>query len=287
MDLSIIIPSYNTMNLTIRCLRSIYDSLKGSRVKFEVIVVDNASKDGSIAAMNKKFPQVIKILNKDNLGYGTANNQGLKVANGKYCLLLNSDIEVQEKSIEKLLQFANEHKKSFVGGKLYNEDGSAQPSCGPSFNPWYIFLMLFMQGDKLGITRWSPDKVKRVTWVSGACMLGTKESFIDVGLFDEGIFMYMDEIEFLERARQKGYTVWYTPTALFTHTGAASSGSKRSPVKNIFRGLMYFYRKHYPGYVRILKFMLTVKGKTAITIGKLTGKEDLVQIYEEGLALVK
>lgn len=286
MDLSIIIPSFNTKHLTTRCLRSIIETLKHSKMEYEIIVIDNASKDGSVEVLNKDFPQVIKILNKENVGYGTANNQGLKIAKGKYCLMLNSDIDALNGSLDKLLDFAKAHPKSFVGGKLFNEDGSLQPSCGPGFTPWYVFLMLFCQADKLNITRSSPDVVKQVMWVSGACLLGTKQSFYDVGLFDQGIFMYMDEIEFLERARKKGYKVWFTPEARFIHTGAASSGNKRSPVKNIFRGLMYFYRKHYPQHVPLLKTMLNLKGRIAITIGRLTDKKDLVSIYEEGLSLV-
>lgn len=286
MDLSIVIPSFNTRHLTTRCLRSIIETLKHSTMKYEIIVIDNASRDGSVEVLNKDFPQVIKILNKENVGYGTANNQGLKIAKGKYCLMLNSDIDALNGSLDTLLDFAKAHPKSFVGGKLFNEDGSLQPSCGPGFTPWYVFLMLFCQADKLNITRSSPDTVKWAMWVSGACLLGTKESFYDVGLFDQGIFMYMDEIEFLERARKKGYKVWFTPEARFIHTGAASSGNKRSPVKNIFRGLMYFYRKHYPQYIGLLKAMLNMKGRIAITIGKLTGKKDLVTIYEEGLSLV-
>lgn len=286
MDLSIIIPSFNTRQLSVRCIRSIIDTLKGTKLAYEIIVVDNASKDGTIEVLNKDFPQVIKILNKSNLGYGKANNQGLKVAKGAYCLMLNSDIEVLKGSLEKLMEFAKEHRKSFVGGKLYNEDGSLQSSCGPGFTPWNVFLMLFVQGDSLNITRYSPKHTKRVAWVSGACLLGERKSFYDVGRFDEGIFMYMDEIEFLERAKNKGYQVWFTPIAGFIHSGAASSGNKRAPVKNIFRGLMYFYRKHLPQYVALLRIMLKTKGYIAIAIGKLFGKHDLVQIYEEGLALV-
>jgi len=286
MDLSIIIPSFNTKHLTTRCLRSIIETLKHSKITYEIIVIDNASRDGSVEVLNKDFREVLKILNKENVGYGSANNQGLKIAKGTYCLMLNSDIDALNGSLENLLAFAKEHPKSFVGGKLYNEDGSLQPSCGPGFTPWYVFLMLFCQADKLHITRYSPDHVMRVMWVSGACLLGTKKSFYDVGLFDEGIFMYMDEIELLERARKKGYTVWFTPEARFIHTGAASSGNKRSPVKNIFRGLMYFYRKHYPHYVNLLRAMLTVKGRIAILIGKYFDKQDLVDIYEEGLGLV-
>lgn len=287
MDLSIIIPSFNTKHLTKRCLRSIIETLKKSSFTYEIIVVDNASRDGSVEVLNKEFPQVIKILNKENVGYGTANNMGLKIAKGKYCLMLNSDIEVLNGSLEKLVEFAGTHPKSFVGGKLYNEDGSLQPSCGPMFSLWYVFLMLFCQGDTFSITRYSPNHVKRVGWVSGACLLGMREYFFDVGLFDQGIFMYMDEIEFLYRAANKGYSVFFTPHAKFIHTGAASSANSRSPVKNIFRGLMYFYRKHRtPFEVTVLKFMLAVKAKITILIGTILGKPNLVHIYEEGLALV-
>jgi GT2 family glycosyltransferase len=99
--------------------------------------------------------------------------------------------------------------------------------------------------------------------------------------------MYMDEIEFLYRAGNSGYKVFFTPQARFIHTGAASSGNKRAPVKNIFRGLIYFYRKHRtPMELSVLKFMLTVKARISVSIGKILGKQDLVDIYEEGLALV-
>ncbi len=287
MDLSIIIPSFNTKHLTGRCLRSIVETLKHSKLTYEIIVVDNASRDGSVAMLNTQFPQVIKILNKENVGYGTANNMGLHIAKGTYVLMLNSDIDALNGAFEKLYEFALAHPKSFVGGKLYNEDGSLQPSCGPEFSLWYIFLMLFCRGDKISITRYSPDHTRRVGWVSGACLLGTRDSFYDVGLFDQGIFMYMDEIEFLYRAARKGYSVFFTPDARFIHTGAASSGNKRAPVANIFRGLLYFYRKHKtPQEVSVLKFMLTVKATVSISIGKILGKQDLVTIYEEGLALV-
>lgn len=287
MDLSIIIPSFNTKHLTERCLRSIIETLKRSKLTFEIIVIDNASKDGSVEMLNTKFPQVIKILNKENVGYGTANNMGLHIAKGTYVLMLNSDIDALNGSLEHLYTFALSHPKSFIGGKLYNEDGSLQPSCGPMFTLWYVFLMLFVRADKLSITRYSPDYPKRVGWVSGACLLGTRVSFYDVGLFDQGIFMYMDEIEFLYRAGVKGYNVFFTPHARFIHTGAASSANSRAPVKNIFRGLMYFYRKHRtPLEVSVLKFMLTVKAGISIGIGRILGKQDLVHIYEEGLTLV-
>ncbi|MCX6791857.1 MAG: glycosyltransferase, partial [Candidatus Gottesmanbacteria bacterium] len=225
--------------------------------------------------------------NKENVGYGTANNIGLHNAKGTYVLMLNSDIDALNGSLACLYEFALAHPKSFVGGKLYNENGSLQPSCGPMFTLGYVFLMLFCQADMLSITRYSPGVGKRVGWVSGACLLGERDAFFDVGLFDQGIFMYMDEIEFLYRAAGKGYKVFFTPQARFIHSGAASSGNSRAPVKNIFRGLIYFYRKHRtPAELSVLKFMLTVKAGISIRVGKILGKADLVDIYEEALTLV-
>ena len=287
MYLSIIIPSYNTKQLTARCLHSIIATLKKSSLTYEIIVVDNASHDGSVEMLNTKFTQVQKIFNKENLGYGVANNMGLRLSKGTYVLMLNSDIDALNGSLEKLYSFAQSHPKSFVGGKLYNEDGSLQPSCGPMITIGNIFLMLFCQADKWGITRYSPVRSTRVGWVSGACLLGKRTSFYEVGLFDSQIFMYMDEIEFLYRAARKGYAVFFASNARFIHTGAASSGNKRSPVINIFRGLMYFYRKHRsPFEIGVVQFMLTAKAKLAILVGRGMGKPDLVHIYEEGLALV-
>src|SRR5574341_433021 len=156
MDLSIIIPSYNTKQLLSRCLDSIFQSLKNAHILYEVIVLDNASKDGSVELLNKKYPQVIKLFNKENLGYGKTNNQGTRIAKGEYILLLNSDIQVLDKSVEVLYRFIEKHPKSFVGGKLFNEDGTPQASCGPMYTLPVVAMMLFGKGDTLGITRYSP-----------------------------------------------------------------------------------------------------------------------------------
>ena len=287
MDLSILVPSYNTKQLTLRCVRSIVETLAKSSLSYEIILSDNASDDGTIALLDKKYPQVKKILNKKNVGYGVANNIGIKMAKGTYVLLLNSDIEALNHSIESLVSFAKSHPRAFVGGKLFNEDGSAQPSCGPMFTPWNVFLMLFAKADYLGVTRSSPEVAQRVAWVSGACLIGTRTAFLEVGLFDEAIFMYMDEIDFLYRAAKKGYSVYFTPESRFIHTGAASSGSRRAPVLNIFRGLLYFYHKHRNASdISLIKYMLVLKAKLAILYGTLANKREMVQTYEQALNLV-
>lgn len=287
MDLSIIIPSFNTSALLARCLASIYQSLKGSKIIFEVIVVDNASSDGSQGMVRKKFPQVQLVCNKTNVGYSKANNQAIAKAKGEYVLLLNSDIEVQGDAIGTLLGFVRAKEKVFAGGKLFNEDGSAQPSCGPFFSLPVVALMLFARGDYWGATRSSPDQTKCVDWVSGACLMGRRADFIRVGLFDAGIFMYMEDIELLFRARKMGSTTWFTPDARFIHTGAASSGDRRTPVVNIYRGLLYFYRKHCsPRALTLLCTMLRAKALAAIIVGRMIGKPGIVQTYEEALRVL-
>lgn len=287
MDLSIIIPSFNTKDLLDRCLHSINESLKSSSLTYEVIVVDNASTDGSVQLLNTKYPRIIKILNKVNIGYGKANNQGIQKSKGRFILLLNSDIKVLDNAIQILYDFAQKYPNAFIGGKLFNEDNSPQPSCGPMYTLPVVFFMLFAKGDALKITRSSPDAIAYVDWISGACIMAKKDSFLHVGLFDEEIFMYMEELEFLYRAKQKKYTVLFYPLATFVHSGAASSEKKKEPVINIYRGLLYFYHKHRSIMEqRILRLMLKIKAYIVISIGKLTNNSGIVLIYEKALHMV-
>lgn len=287
MDLTIIIPSFNTKELLSRCLDSIYQSLSSSKIKYEIIVVDNGSIDGTIQLLNKKYPRVIKILNKNNLGYGKANNIGIKKAKGKYILLLNSDILVLENSIDKLFEFVQSHPKAFIGARLINEDGTSQASCGPMYTLPRVFLMLFAKGDAWGATRTSPHETVKTDWVSGACIIAEKESFLEVGLFDEDIFMYMEEIEFLYRAKLKAFKILFFFEAKFIHIGAASSGDKKEPVINIYKGLLYFYHKHRSIIEeQILTVMLYLKARFVILFGKITRNKRLSDIYEKALTLV-
>ncbi|MBI5449439.1 glycosyltransferase family 2 protein [Candidatus Gottesmanbacteria bacterium] len=287
MDLSIIIPNYNTKLLLERCLRSILLSLAEEAIQYEVIVVDNASKDGSLEFVRHIYPQISLLSNKTNVGYGKANNQAIRTARGTYVLLLNSDIVVQADGIGSLYRFMLSYARIFAGGKLHNEDGTPQPSCGPFFSLPAVLLMLFLKGDYWGATRRSPRSITRVDWVSGACLMGKREAFEDVGLFDEKIFMYMEEIDLLYRAKKKGYGVLFCPYAEFIHTGAASSDNRRNPVVNIYRGLLYFYGKHYGLFsLSVLRIILKLKAYLSIWIGRFAGRTDIVSIYEKALALV-
>ena len=288
MDLSIIIVSYNTKTITDDCLASIKKSLSGSSVSSEIIVVDNVSTDGTREMLTKKYPDVITILNDENVGFGRANNQGMRKAKGAYFLLINSDTVAIKNAIPKLYEFAKNHPKSFAGPKLLNMDRSAQTSCGPFLTTAVVFAALFLKGDVLGITRWSPNKLKTVDWVSGACMIGSRKLFMDDLLFDENIFMYMEEIDLLMRARKKGYRTYFYPGSQIVHLGGASSTNKRTgPVLNIYKGLLFVYKKHYSKFsLFCLKQMLKKKACISIGIGHITGSEYLKKTYAEAYRLV-
>lgn len=290
-ELSMIIISYNTKKITQNCLDSIFKSLKNSKIDYETIVVDNASTDESGEMLESyKVHQVLKVIkNNENLGFARANNQAIKLAEGKYILFLNSDIVVLNDAIEKLYNFYQQNEKTinFLGGKLLNENLTPQPSAGPFYTLPVVFGALFLRGDYWGLTRYSPNKTKEVDWVSGACIFTKKKYFEKIGGFDEKIFMYMEEIDLLYRAKKAGFRVFFYPEAKFIHLGSASSGGRTYPILQVYRGLSYFYRKHYntPISIFLLKFMLQLKAVISLLIGKLTGSQYLTKTYEKALKL--
>lgn len=287
-DLSIIIISYNTKYLLRRCLTSIESSLgSSSSLSWEAIVVDNNSHDGTVQMIKREFPFVGMIVNKENVGYGRANNQAAEVAKGKYVLFLNSDTRVLNSGIEKLLDFAKEGGDSIFGGKLFNPDGSSQPSCGYFYSLPIVFLSLFLKGDQLHITRFSPKNFTKTDWVSGACLLIKKDVFRRLGGFDEQIFMYMDEVDLCYRAKKISLGVFFYPHAHFIHVGSASSADRRIPYVNLFSGLLYFYQKHWPDKLTRLKILLKNKAIAGLCLGKILGNKSLAGNYSKALELLK
>lgn len=290
-ELSIIILSYNTARLTRQTIESIYQTTN-EQVHFEVIVLDNHSTDESphvLTGLRKLHDNLHVIESNDNLGYSKGNNVAAKRAKGTYLLFLNSDIIVHEDAIEQLLQFLkNNQDAAFCGGKLLNQDGTDQPSCGPFYSLPVIFGALFLRGDYWGLTRSSPSTTRRVDWVSGACLLTTKQVFQKLHGFDEQIFMYMDEIDLLYRAKQKKYDTYFYPSAHFTHLASASSGGKTYPILQVYKGFLYFYRKHHSAVaVTLLKGMLQWKAYIAIWIGKITQNSYLTETYGKAQKLVE
>ncbi len=289
-DLSIIIVSYNTSSITQNCLESLWKSLAAPDVDFdwEIIVVDNNSPDDSVKmlqTLEKKEGHNLKVIaNTANLGFGTANNEAIKKANGEYVLLLNSDIEVIGNGVSALFEFIKSNNCDFVGGKLINPDGSPQFSCGPFYTLPVVFTQQFLRGDYLGITRYSPTKVKKVDWISGACILGVKQSFDALAGFDENIFMYFEEIDLFYRAQLQKMSVLFYPDAHFVHLEGASSGHRSYQIEQVFAGFAYFYAKHYgKAQYFLLKMLLQLKAHLAILLGRVTKNEYLTTTYEKAI----
>lgn len=287
-DLSIVIVNWNTKKMTDECISAVKESVKDTPMSVEIVLVDNASTDGSIEMLEMNHPDITLIKNKENIGFGRANNKGILASKGTFTFLLNSDTIPVGRAIPKLFDFSLHHPKSFVGPKLLNADRSPQTSCGPGMSLPVIFAALFLKGDVIGLTRWSPTKTKAVDWVSGAAMIAPKKLFISNLLFDEDIFMYMEEIDLLYRAKQKGLSVYFYPGSQIIHFGGGSSVNKRKgPVLNIFKGFLFLYKKHFPGWrVSVLRTFLHLKAMVGVVVGTLTGNKELKEIYAEAYRLV-
>jgi len=256
----------------------------------EVIVVDNGSTDDSPTMVAKEFPQVRLIKNKKNLGFGAANNQGMKAATGDYFLLLNSDTVVKDQAPLKMAAFlAKNPRVGAVGCKLLNPDDSPQPSAGPFPGLKVSFIMLFLEHWLGDLVRFSFKETKEVDWVMGAALMIRREVLSKAGLMDEKMFMYMDEVEWCYRLKKAGFKVMFYPGAAIVHLGGGSSKTGRQdPILNIYRGLLYFYQKHYSDWqLKILQFMLKLKAREAIILGWLANNHYLKQTYAEALKIVK
>ncbi|GAB4218994.1 MAG: hypothetical protein Fur009_2900 [Candidatus Microgenomates bacterium] len=287
-DLSIIIVSYNTKNITKQALDSINNSLVNSTIKYEIIVVDNDSHDGSKEMLEEyskiKSNHTICIQTNANLGFGKGNNLGVKKSKGKYILLINSDTIVLNKAIEKLYNFYKENEKTvhFLGPKLLNKDLTPQPSAAYFFTLPVVFAALFLKGDYWGLTRFSPNKFYQVDWVSGACILTKKSYYNRLGGFDKNIFMYMEEVDLLYRAKKLGLKTYFYNKSQIIHLGSASSGGKTFPILQVYKGFIFFYKKHYSKLsLFILYILLKLKAATAYLIGRLKNNQYLIDTYEK------
>lgn len=274
MELTVIIVNHNTFTYLEKCLKSLRVSLKNSGIKYEVIVVDNASTD------SKNLNKVILIKNKKNLGFSVANNQGVSKAKGKYILFLNPDTIILDKAITKLLNFYKSHKYAFIGPKLLNSDNSTQPSCGKFFTLGVVFAMLFLKGEKTGITKFSPSDSSYVDWLSAACILTTREIFNKLNGFDQNLFLYNEEVDLLYRARKQGFLCYFYEKTSIIHIGAVTTKGLNSVIQT-YQGLVYFYKKHYSKInLVILKAFLITKYLMVKIFCLTVGDKALLKKYE-------
>lgn len=269
-DLSIIILNWNTKDLLIQCLESVFEHT--NKISFEVIVVDNDSSDGSQSEVKKRFgKKLLFIQNKNNLGFSAGNNPGLKRAKGRYLLLLNSDTKIDYDVFSKMVKWMDSNKEvGILGPKRFNTDGSVQrngvgnlPSLSSIlFNlvlPFHVipFLNRFTPALHKGYLEFYL-KNQQVGWVTGSCFMIRGEVYEQIGGLDENIFMYVEETEYCKRATDEGWEVWYLADEYIWHLERGSSVSgKEGAILGVYKGLIYYFEKHHKlGKVLLAKFLL-------------------------------
>lgn len=255
-DVSVIVVSYNTRALTLQCLRSIYAETRQSSL--EVLVIDNASADGSAQAIAREYPQVTLIANGANRGFAAANNQGLKLARGRYVLLLNPDTIVLERAIDRTLAFADQHPEcAVVGCQVLENLDTVQRTCFAFQTPLNLFLAFSGLGRLFPRCRWlarpqmswwARDSVREVDVVSGMFMLVRSSAIRQVGLMDEDYFVYGEEADWCYRFRRAGWRCCFAPVAQIVHLdGGNKSTDQRSLAMYVQnqKSVLLFNRKHY------------------------------------------
>lgn len=251
-DLSIAIVNWNTCDLLAGCLRAIEQSVQmATALAVETFVVDNASTDGSTALVRSHFPWVELIVNPENVGFAAANNQALRMASGRYILLLNSDTVVHSGALATLVDFMDHTPQAGAcGARLLNGDGSLQHACHPMLTPgrefWrLLFLEHIYPRATYPLERWDTTQPRSVEVIKGACLLLRRTALQQIGLLDERFFIYTEEVDLCYRLLQAGWDLWYVPSATVTHFGGASSSQavERMYVE-LYRSKIQFYRKH-------------------------------------------
>jgi hypothetical protein len=263
MSLAIVIVSWNVAPLLINCLQSI--SAGAGELDYHVVVVDNNSSDGSTEIVAQQFPQVQLIRNSQNVGFTKANNQGilesLNQAKGQdvaYVLLLNCDTVVKPLALQSMVRFLDEHPEvGVVGTRQVRANGSLLPY---TFGGDPTLRYLLARGlNRLLFHRplhnWTTDTIQAADWVSGACLLARRTAIDQVGLLDENIFMYFEDVDWCLRFRQAGWKVYYNPQIEIIHLGGQSLIKNPAAPQAYYDSLEYFYAKHYGA---LAKFLLRI-----------------------------
>jgi len=255
LKLSVIIVNYNVEHFLEQCLLSVQKASK--EIEAEVFVIDNNSIDGSLAMIKEKFPEVITIANKENVGFSKANNQGIKLAKGELVLLLNPDTIVEEDTFTKCIKFMEDHEdagglgvKMIDGkGKFLPESKRGLPTPSVAFYKIFGFSALFPRSRKMGkyhLGYLSKDENHEIQILSGAYMLIRKKVLDKVGLLDENFFMYGEDIDLSYRIIQGGYKNYYfSETSIIHYKGESTKKSSVNYVFVFYNAMIIFAKKHF------------------------------------------
>ncbi|MFA5974886.1 MAG: glycosyltransferase family 2 protein [Elusimicrobiota bacterium] len=265
---SIIVPSFNTCELTLSCLRSVQKHPPAT--PYEIILVDNNSNDETYARVRREFPEVQAVCNASNLGFGKACNIGSRLAKGRYLLFLNSDTESLPDTFNPLIDWLDTHPHTAIVGPelLSSQHGLIQMSW--AWNP--ILLGEFIQRPlapylvrhsqlRQAIVRWLQRRARSVPIICGACFMVRRRAFDEIAGFDEEFELYFEDSDLCLRCRQKGWSIDYIPHAQIIHHLGQSTKEPWSLTSLVYRqSQIYYYRKHaFTGAVPILKSYLLLK----------------------------
>jgi len=247
LDVSIIIVSFNARADLERCLASLRDAPPAR--SHEIVVVDNASTDGSLEAA-RRFPNVRVVEAGANRGFAAGNNIGIRASTGTNVLLLNSDTVVPRGAIDALLSALDQHPAvAVVGPRLVDGEGRAELSFGPMTGPMGHFRQKLAARQTEALTR----REQYPDWVTGACLLVRRADADAVGLLDERYFMYLEDVDFCAAIRARGRQILFTPAVEITHLRGRSWASKSANWRAFHESVVTFYRKHHPLLVPLVR----------------------------------
>jgi GT2 family glycosyltransferase len=266
--ISIVIVNRNTRELLRACLDSIRkdDSVQDR----EVIVVDNASTDGSKEMLREQYPEVRVLWNNTNEGFAKPNNDGMNISTGRYLFLLNSDTEIARGTLGAMVDFMDKNPHAGAcGPRLIYADGRLQRSVSKAHTPLtHLFDMLFLDtlfsrsyffgGGEMTTCPYDPDRVQPVPSLMGAAVVTRREAVLQTGMFDEELSIYYNEMDWFMRMHNDGWTVHYVPTTTVIHhrgatTAVANKGFEQ--LNEMYYNVFWFFRKHY-GVAGLLEYRL-------------------------------
>lgn len=267
-DVSILIVTYRCRDAARACLASLQGAGDGSQ---EIVVLDNASGDGTVEMVRSEFPGVRLIASEENLGFALGVNRAADEARGEYLLLLNPDTEAHEGAVENLLAFARAHPEhGLYGGRTLDPDGTVNPgSCWGAPTLWSLFCFATLLTSAFKRTRlfdpeslggWKRDTVREVDIVTGCLLLAPRSLWQELGGFDTRFFMYGEDADLSLRAKALGYRPAITPDAVVTHEIGVSSSTREDKLMLLFRGKATLLRKHWHGPRRRLGLFLLAAG---------------------------
>ena len=278
LDLTIIIVSFNTKDILLDCLASVYE--KTEDITFEIIVVDNDSRDGTCDSVLQKFPDVRLIQNELNRGFSAANNQGIRESKGKNIALLNPDTQLIENSFYKVFRYFQEHSEVYIlGPSIVDVSGKQSPTRLWEDTPQDAALkILGLYDPSLELKKMGEMVAKEAQVISGCCFVIRRELFDEIGLLDENYFLYNEEDDFCRRARKAGRKILFFPETSVQHLLGKSThqhGHRQKVITEAYRSNLYFYSKYYSYFwncaLRLLYKMTFFMGLIRSTIRHLIG----------------